>query len=182
MLNFLPPTAERSLSAEYAWRRAALALFFASALFTAAAFSLVPPFLLAVEKEEALREQIAAFAESTTGEEMAQREKDARFLRSRLGVLSSRAVSAPFASLLQAVAQARGEGISLMNLSFHREEQAAVAVAIGGEAENRAALVAFEKALGGLRAFDSVELPVGNLAKDAQISFSLSARREPLQP
>ncbi len=184
MFNLLPLTNKRALRSEYRLRRAAVALWFATAAFLFAALSLFPPLLLAGQKEASLREQITALARTTAGDETAHFAQSVEQIRLRLAALSPQSPAPSFVSLLGSVAQARAEGVSLTRIAFDQTESGTVKVGVGGEAENRTALVAFQKALQGLKVFDTVELPVGDLAKDTQIPFSLSASvaRQPPQP
>ncbi len=182
MFNLLPPTNKHALRSEYLLRRAAVALWFATAAFLFAALSLLPPLFLAGQKEMTLREQITALARTVAGDETTRFTQSVEQIRLRLAALSPQLLGPSLVSLLGSVAETRTEGVSLTRVAFDQTEGGAVTVSIGGEAESRAALVAFQKALQGLKVFDTVELPVGNLAKDREISFSLSATRQPKQP
>lgn len=184
MFNLLPLTNKRALQYEYRLRRAAVVLWFVTAAFLFAALSLLPPLLLAGQKEGIFREQSIALARNTTGKETEQLEQDVEQIRLRLAALSSQLPAPSFVSLLGSVAQARAEGVSLTRIAFDQTESGAVTVGVAGEAESRTALVAFQKALQGLSVFDTVDLPVGNLAKDTEILFALSASavRPPLKP
>ena len=182
MFNLLPLTNKRSLQSEYRLRRGAVALWFAAAAFLFATISLLPPLLLAGQKESILREQTTTLARATTGDETARFAQRVEQIRLRLTAFTPPSSAPSFVSLLGSVAQARAAGVSLTRIVFDQDDRGAVTISIGGEAENRTALVAFQKALQGLQVFDTVELPVGNLAKDREIPFALSATLLSPQP
>lgn len=181
MFNLLPLKSKLTLHSEYLLRRTAVALWFVAALFLSAALSLIPALFLVGQKEIVLGEQAATLARHAFGQETALLEQKVAEIQLRLDSLSLHSLTTSFVTMLGSVAQARAEGISLARVLLSQNETGAATVAVDGEAENRAALVAFQKALQGLQVFDLVELPVSNLAKDTRIPFSLSAvRKEPL--
>ncbi len=182
MLNLLPSRDHDALLAEYGLRFAAVALWFVAGLAVAASALLVPSLFLAEKKEALLAEGAAVLQKSVASGEAQKSEAELNNFASLVGAFSLRMPTPRLYELIGSVAEARGSDVVFERITIAGESEQGSVVEISGRAGSRAGLVAFARALEGLRTFDRVDLPIGNLAKDADISFSLSAiRKQTLQ-
>ncbi len=174
MINILPERGRIHARHMY-WLR------FASILLWAASFALlVAAALLSTIYFDARASENAARAESAgvegtgaKGREMeAPLAAAAAYIEAYTPLLSEGKVSDHVALVLAA----RPTGITLVNLSY---EKTSGRLSLSGLAGTREDLLSFERGLKATRGIASVDLPVGDLAKSAKVSFSLSVTFAP---
>lgn len=169
MINILP---ERGRAhARYLYR-----LRFASLLLWAAATALlVAAALLSTSYFDARASESAARAESdeidaagAKGREMeAPLTAAASYLEAYAPILSESKVS----DRIVLVLSARPGGITLTKISYDKQSGG---LSLSGLANTREDLLTFERRLKTVKGIASVDLPVGDLAKSANVAFSLS--------
>ena len=178
MLNVLPQRDQDAFFKEYGLRFGAAGLWFVAVLSVAASALLVPALFLADKKEALLTEQTGILQKSTASGEAKKFEEELGNLARLVNAFSMRTPVPHLYELVGSAAEARGSDVVFERMTLSSEGEQGSVVEVSGRAGSRAGLVAFVRALEGLQVFDRVELPVGNLAKDADISFSLSAIRK----
>lgn len=172
MINLLPRNTLRRARREYYVRLAALGLFSLATVFLSSAAFLIPSYLFArIEQEAALaRHGISTAATSNQRDTLQSAE-----LAHTGELLAAAEVSgAPVALLLAEMLAARPEEVTLSRISFEAGDPSRFS--ISGGSRSREPLLAFRSKLEEAAAFESVELPVSNLAKAADISFSMTVR------
>lgn len=171
MVNLLSET--RLLARRYLLRFvtvASLALALALALGGAL---LVPSFFLARATAEAGERYLAALEDIVGLRERAGVARAVASDAERLSVMESYARPPVFSPLLSALSSAIPRGVILTSVSVARAG-GETAVSVGGSASTRSALLSFADALRTTPAFSVVALPVGALASESDIPFTIS--------
>lgn len=173
-VNLLPREVKHSLRIRYYLSLATLFCFLAGVAISLGAALLVPSHLLAKNSVEsstryqaALEETLGLKGRSGTLEEMAT-------LAERVSILSSYETSGRTAPALAALGRDLPKGISVTKIAIQLTDSGAGTVTVAGIADARADLVALVEALKRDRLFERVAIPVGQLATDTDIPFSLS--------
>ncbi len=174
MFNLLPKTEKDAIRREYRIRLAVVILWFSFAALLIASALGIPSYFLATEKEQAALRQVETLSKSGQASDAAEADKLLTAAKKRLAFLHHAPPSRYLYELIAKVAAIRTEGIAFTSISV-TPEAGKQRVAISGVSATRTALVEFEKALSGSGLFESVELPVGSLAKDGDSEFTLNA-------
>jgi Tfp pilus assembly protein PilN len=175
MFNLLSLQDKRELTREFRLRAAAIALFLFSALALTGAASLAPSLFLLTEKEDIARRQIDVLSSSSSAEESARVEKSISTIDERLALLAGAGLQAKFSSVINGAVSVLPQGVALDRISVSGKSEQSYEVSFSGVAKTRSSLVTFAHSLEGLPFFSSATLPVSYLAKDTDISFTISA-------
>lgn len=176
MINLIPPKAKKIVTREY-WTRAAVVWFFMlSFALLIMAFLCVPTYILIHSLESAMASQINyAKAEQGSFKELERTIKDTNALVNHLnrdeGKMS-------FGSLVNDLDEVAGANVTLTQFGFVEEEGVLKQVSLLGHANTRVALSNFRDALEAHGLFGAVDLPISNLAKDKDITFSMKVGLE----
>jgi hypothetical protein len=76
-------------------------------------------------------------------------------------------------SIIEKIFSAKSSNISLSSVSLDHKSDS-WSLSVGGRAATRESLVDFSKKLGGISDFSGIDLPVSSLAKNKDISFSIT--------
>jgi hypothetical protein len=178
MFTFLPEGHKQRVLAMYHKKLFLIELLLLNAVLLLGCAFFVPTFLAAKgERDVALTEknQLTAKIDSgrrTTVESQIQGIKDkVSALKTSSGSLSA------LTALERALSRPR-VGIVLNGIAFSLDREV-YRIGLDGRAATRENLVAFVKALQGEPSFAKVDLPVGSLAKSADVPFNLSIETHP---
>ncbi len=172
MINLIPPEAKKNITLEY-WVRVgsvwALLLAFALAC---ASFIFLPVYVLISSQVDAYTEsansasaKIASYENVTTG--LVRASQEAR-------TVMAGANFTPVSEYMSIINAAQGNNITITNVSMSRAEEGIAPIQLSGVALDRQSLAAFRDRLLNEEQFSAVELPIANLAKDKDISFSIT--------
>lgn len=175
MFNLLPKAEKDAIRREYRTRLAVVVLWFFFATMLIASILLLPSYFLSTQNEKAALRQSETITKSIKAEESSKFNEVLSGIKSRLDVVTHKPPALYLYELISRIAKERGSGISFEGMTISREEGLR-RVDIGGIAQTRNALVAFQKALMGTGLFKTVEFPVADLAKDGNSAFTLTAR------
>ncbi len=176
MINLIPPKAKKIVVREY-WTRAASVWFliFSFALLVMAFLS-VPTYILLRSLESAMASQIDyAKAEQGSYKESERTIKNANAL---INHLNRSEAQMSFSALLGKLDTVAGPGVTLTEFGFVEEEGVLKQVSLLGHADTRVLLSSFRDRLTAHDLFLSVDLPISNLAKDKDITFSMKVTLE----
>jgi hypothetical protein len=174
MFNLLPKADKDAIRHEYRLRLSVVALWFLFVSFIAASLLILPAYTLSTQKEKTAFQQSETLSKSV---EIAQAERfedvlaDVQHKLAAAGGTSSRTLF----ELIGKLADLRNDDVAFNTITIMNAPDGMRRLNISGQAATRGALVAFEKALRESRLFETVELPVSNLAKESNTEFSLSA-------
>lgn len=169
MINILPESGRSIVRREYRTRLVAMFLFLLALLSLAVAVMLLPAYLFAtVEAEQAELEETRLLSAKAAGAKT-----DAEVIvavnEQIVGLEAFMMAPKPSEALIETLKSA-GPSIELVRVSY---EGGASTISLSGKATSRDALLQFSKALQKLPIVDAVDLPVGDLAKNTNVSFSM---------
>lgn len=173
MLSVLPENVKRSIRREYLTRLFALALLGAAAGMGSVAVFLIPAYVVVRSDWQQLSERAKVM--EVTAESQAAMQETVMEVKDVIAVFGTEGKFASVLPLVEAVAQARPEGVRLSGFSFDRGEKV---VHVEGVADTRGALVAYKEALEDLPMFAAIDLPISELARGENIDFTLEAALE----
>lgn len=174
MFNLLPKETKEAIRREYRLRLLAVVLFFGAATFLMASALLVPSLLLSRAKERATAAQYENLSKSIAIGEAAHLDETLTAARDTLKLVLPPPSGTPLYVLLARIAGAKPARLALHEVTVTTAASGKERLDLQGVAADRSVLLAFTDALEGLHLFEHVELPLGNLAKDADIDFSLT--------
>ena len=172
MTNLIPPAAKKSIKIEY-WIRVLSVWFLAWAgALLVGVFVLVPAYVLITsqakvysQSTDLISQEKDGFAAVSTG--LAQANAQAGFI---IGGFSL----PRFTEYLTLFKGLENDEVQLTEIGISRNEKGIQPVLISGEASSRQALAAFRDRLLAQSQVTAVDLPISNLAKDKDITFSLT--------
>lgn len=174
MFNLLPKTEKDAIRREYRRRLFTVILWGIAVSTLVASLLLIPSFVLSRQREEAASARVLALSRRADAEKSAQVSAELAEVSTLLTLLATRAPTPSVFDVVRTIAAKRPPGVSFENIAFAPFSQGTFGVQISGVAENRAALVAFNRALETAGTFTRVELPLSNLAKSEDITFSIN--------
>lgn len=173
MANVLPETEKKRIYHEYLLRLATIAFVLAAVSFVVSTVFLTPVYLLSLAKNRATAERAEILKQSIALEDQVIVEIFTSMKR-RLAFLATHRTSQSSLDALTAVLNNRTEDIELTFFFFSADEKGKATLSVEGIAANRNVLTGFAKKLEKEVLFESVRLPVSNLAQDRDIEFSLN--------
>ncbi|MDO8623742.1 MAG: hypothetical protein Q7R54_00050 [bacterium] len=177
MSNLLSQEDKKNILRGYRFRLAIVTLCFSLVTALIATALLLPSVLLSSQREHSALERVAVLSKGSGKPNVRELTAPLNDAKLRLPLLSHTAPDVSLRELLNKVVEARSDRISLIRFSFVGSGEEKREVDISGTSRDRAALLAFVKALERTGLFESVEIPISNYAKDTDIDFSLRAIR-----
>jgi len=171
MINLIPLHARKQVKIEYWVRVISVWMILLAMGCIVVSFLLVPSLVL-------IRTQLSAYGgEYQNANELNGvydvLEQDVRTANTVAMKLVSANKGESFTTLLAEVQEIAKNKVTLQTVSFRRVGEKVETVNVAGVSVSRSALVTFRDALEGHELFESVELPLSNLAKDKDVPFSI---------
>ncbi len=173
MINLIPESAKRRIRREYLARVFSVWAFLLSLAFCASTALLVPSYVLYARQihavttiSESLKKKSESFKSINTTL------KEANVFASQLSATSTNAVHA--AEVLSHLEASRPLNVSLAGLSVVVDEKKGPTIVARGTAKTREDLRTFIEALKRDAFFDNAQVPVSDLAKDAELDFTVT--------
>lgn len=173
MSNLLPTAEKRLLTREYRLRTVIAMLYALGVLAAISVVSLVPALVRthslasSAERARALEEKtLEQLGASTVASEFRQASVE-------LAALAPTPGDPDPSSLIRTIAVLRPAGVLIQSIAYELKGGAATMLTLGGMASNRDDLLEFVEALKGERTFVAVDLPIGDLARERDVRFSL---------
>ena len=174
MLNLITDTEQKRLKHEYFLRLASMVLVMLFVVISVGAMLLVPSFITLKIEGSALESNLVALEASIAK----QGGDDARtFLeetRQRATLIATHADRPSIRDLFLSIIDARASGIQIHSFFFDEGKGETATILLRGNAETRTALVAFRDMLETNDQFESVSLPLRDLASNRDISFAVT--------
>ena len=173
MINLIPPHARKDVKLEYWVRVVSVWLFLMS-------FALIITGVLMVPSLVSIQSQLQwynnsfqqASLENEANKQLEENINRANTIAQKL-IQDNNTIL--FSSILSDIQKATNNTIIINTVSITRQEEDAVGpIQLAGIAESRGALVTFRDTLESYDMFDSIELPLSNLAKDKDIPFNIT--------
>ncbi len=173
MINLIPPAAKKKIIVEYWLRVLSVWCMLLAAALVAAICIMLPPYVL-------INSQVSVYKASA--DEAARKIADYEEVSTMLVRASTQArmvidesESELISEYLSTVESLEKPGIVLSEIRVARSATGFEPLFVAGVATDRQSLAAFRDRLLELETVSEVDLPLSNLAKDRDISFSLSA-------
>lgn len=172
MINLIPPRAKKKIIFEYWIRVVSVWMLVLGVMFLVVSLFILPVYVLVNSQvkvyETSAQEAMAKVAEyDLSASALAEANVQAQML------IELRQIK-PFSALIDDFNTLQGNDISIDNIDFKRSGTSLGSVQLSGKATDRKALADFRDALMTLPEVKDVHLPIANLAKDKNISFSIS--------
>lgn len=171
--NLLPEDVKKDLRNEYRLRLLSVSLLALAVLGFIASASFVPALvvLLGKEKQSAVERQALEKIKEVRASEVASQEIAAT--REKVEVLAESPATYPPSDLIARVLAEKPTGISVTSIVYDSKEGGHTLV-VNGTASTRNTLTSFRDRLEKVDPFTNVHLPVGVLAKNTDVAFSLT--------
>ncbi len=174
MINLLPPEAKQAVRREY-WARVlgAWALLSAAACFVCALL-LLPTHVLLSRQLNAVASEIVAREDAEEAAQYAVVQADVR-AANELAVQLAKEAPPSFATVVMpTLERARPVGLTLTAVLYSADAQQVRTIEVRGIAATRATLVTFVEALKRDPRVAEASVPVGDLARERQLPFTIS--------
>lgn len=175
MVNLLPQKYIRTLKRTYYVRLVTTLVLLLTIGVAVGAILLIPSYVVAERAAESAERYLAAIEETTSLRERAGVSQTVRALSERLRILNANTQQPRGGAALDALLAERTEGIRITGIGFAKGDSDAIALSVAGVASSRTALLTFVDALRSAGTFGGVDVPVSQLAQDANIPFSITA-------
>lgn len=173
MVNILPHKTQNELRLMY-YSRLFGAFFLAAAfVVVVGAGVLIPSYFLAQEEADASKRYAEALSQTLSLSEGSSAGKTVTTLAEQLTLMRAYRAEPALARGLATVVSGIPDDVSIRKLSFKFTTAAEGEVEITGNAETRAALIAFVDALKKESLFKGVSVPVADLVSDTDLPFTL---------
>ncbi len=172
MVNLLPSTNQKKLRIRYFAKLATASLFLFTSVAVVGAALLVPAYVLSKNEVVATERYLDAAKKNPTLQASGSLHEVA-ILKERISILNEYQGMATAGQVLARIEADVPPGVTLSGTSLTFTGKNTGTVSISGKASTRTALLSFEKTLTAERIFQGVAVPVGDLANDTNINFSL---------
>ncbi len=173
MINLLPPEDKRARLREFHLRFAVVGLSLTSGAVLIANVFMVPWFVAARAEVSVAQSEVSA-----RGLEETPKTDNARALlgetNKTIALLKTRLDEKPPTYYVKEVLKPRTPAIQISSFAFSRTLGQSARFVVAGVAETRSSLLAYRDALKALPTFTEVTLPLGDLAKSVDVSFTLT--------
>jgi hypothetical protein len=171
MINLIPPGGHRAVRKEYVMRVGATYCFLFAAVAILLTIALVPTYVL-------VRAQMRGFSThgvvQETATDLKSIEADVTRIEAILAELRRHPETTPMTSILRAIEDAASSGITFRNFVLGHTKGTLNPIQVQGVASRREDLVALKQALEQHALFESATVPLGDLAREREVPFSLT--------
>ena len=176
MSNLLPPQDKKRLLLEYDIRLLAVFLFLL--LFTGllASTFLLPSYFISQSKAASIERQSELLKRAITFRESDLSVASLVTTKQKLGGLSAIESKTPHIEVIGAIVRSTDSSVTVDALYYTKNADGSAELKLTGRALSRVALISFSDRLKKEPLFEQVDLPVSNLARDANIIFSITLK------
>lgn len=173
--TLLPEIEERTLKREYKTRLFIVLLLFLSLSVVAGIIFLLPSYMLSYSQESKAIENASVVEKGRQERGIAQVEKELTLSQKTIDLLLGNMNPVKNSLVIQEIISNRpsGAGINSFNISKAEGTSTPITAIIQGKADSRESLIEFKKNLENDETISKVELPISDLAKNKDISFSI---------
>lgn len=173
MFELLPENQKKTLKKDYFFRLATVIL--ASVLVLSAFFAvlLLPSYFLSAVKEKAVSEEFDLTAKSKNIQKEQELQLSIRKSKEMLDILKTGEDKISIKDLIFKIVEKKNSGIVIDGFLINLSKNNKYEILITGTAQKRDNLKIFAENLRSSKEFDSIDLPISNFAKVADIDFSI---------
>jgi len=172
MTNLLPPAAKKQIVFEYWVRVFSVWVILWSVCLLISAIVLLPTYVLIVGSSEAYADSVMDASERTEQFESISQMLSQATKQAQTIIINDRQTK--LSAIFTDVENAAGLGVDLSGITVNRNKSDIDPVRVQGIAPNRQSLAAFKNRLETIPYVASVDLPIGNLAENQDIVFTIS--------
>jgi len=172
MFNLLPEKHKVKAWRDYEVRRLIVGFLLLFAVLLIALISLLPAYFFSEQKNIETKNIAATFSNSEAIKKSGEISTLVSVANKKVSFLKNNKES-NIKQLIEYVVSARVTGVKIISFSFVTKTEGPKELLISGSATNRDTLLLFKKNLESMPGFEGVDLPVSNLAKEKDLTFSL---------
>ncbi len=173
MFNVLPDILKQEIIHEYRSRRFLIIVLFVLSLQIFALVLLFPSWITSLYREKKSAVALEAMNQSLLAKNVSSVGDLIQVTNKKLRVLTTTLEYPKIVPLLQSISDNKIPAIHINRISDSSENSAASEIILSGVAETRDDLVKFIKNLNTIQSIASVTSPIGNLAKNKNIDFTI---------
>ena len=174
MFNLLPKNLKEKIKTEYKLRKITVILIFIICLQLSFLIFLTPSWLISFYKEKEVTSQSEEIKKHLSDSSLSKVIVTIRGINTKLNIINSVLKYPKIVPFINTILSKKTSSIKIDELAYVLGQENTAEIIIGGTSLTREALVSFVKALEDSKSFNKVNLPISNLAKDKNISFSIS--------
>ncbi len=174
MFNLLPIDFKEAIKKEYRMRKLIVILFFLIALEATFIIFVLPTWLSSFYRERVITSQYEEMKGTLSNASTTSVNLDIKNINSKLGVISSSMEYPKLLPFIDVILKQKNSSITIDQFVYSFIDKTSADLTIRGVSSQRETLVSFVKRLEETGVFKKVNLPIGNLAKDRDISFTLN--------
>jgi len=176
MINLIPPIAKKQVLKEYRFRVFSLWLILLSLVLLISSALAIPTIFLIESLASANAANIIEIKQDqSNNDDIGETINASNEIVRQVNQSQDRIM---FSELIYTLDALAGADISLTQFSFKETEGKIDAISLIGFAKTRASLSAFREVLDQHESFSDIQLPISNLAKDKDITFSMQITYE----
>ncbi len=174
MINLIPKEEKTHITEEYRRRLLVIFLLLLLCSSTAALFLSLPTYVLLEAKHKTVLESLEIAKRLSLERRDVETETAVRNLNDRISVVLSSLQKRSVVDIVSVVVSKKIEGIHIQRISYDERQNNGI-ILVSGVASNRERALSFVKELESSQIFSKVDLPVGSLVKERDLSFLISA-------
>lgn len=178
MFNLLPENLRVDIKKEYFIRKVVLSLIFVIFLQIVFFIFILPSWLISSYKEKEVVAKGEEMNKYLSSLNVASTTSNIRAINQKLAVIDGALSYPEMVPLIKNILSKRTSAIKIVDVVYISNGEKSASVSIKGKSETRESLLSFVKSLQDTNLFKSVDLPISNLTKDKNLSFSVEIKIE----
>ncbi len=176
MFNLLPENLRVNIKKEYFVRKVVLSLVFVIFLQTVFLIFIFPSWLISSYKEKEVVSRGEEMNKYLSSLNVASTTSNIRMINQKLAVIDGALSYPEMVPIIKNILSKRTSAIKIVDVVYISDGEKSASVSIKGKSETRESLLSFVKSLQDTNLFKSVDLPISNLTKDKNLSFSIEIK------
>lgn len=174
MFNSLPKKLKDKIRSEYHLRFSIVVFVSVFILQVIFLLSLVPSWILSVEKEREIASRAEKVNESSLNSQIDFIDSTTKSINARLEIINSVLEYPKVTPLFDGILSKKTGSIRIRELIYTFPNEKTANIVVSGTGATREALVSFAKRLEDSNLFEKVNLPISNFTRDKNIDFSIN--------
>lgn len=177
MINLIPPHGQTALKHEYLLRVASVYGFMLAGVLIASTALMVPTYVLTSSQRETVKADTGELEETMAAFDLASSE-----ISLANAVMAQLRMSEPeiiYSKIIEEIVKSAPSGITFATFQGEQKEGSPVQVIVQGSAKNRNTLASFKTALEESDMFETAEVPIADLVRDADLPFVVTITLSP---
>lgn len=174
MINLLPEIEKKKLKKIHSLKVVVLSMYLLALVCVSGAVFLLPTFVLSESKEKSLVEKLAAVKKNNENDKSDTLDAVIDDINSKLKVFPETGEFVFSEDVLAQILAKKTKDISITSVSYVGTGEDKK-ISVVGRANNREALLNFERDLSTVPQFTGIQLPISNFLKDNNIDFIIEA-------